>query len=434
MSFYRQIRPLFQEHCQGCHQPAKAGGKLVITSHAELLKGGKSEEAAIAPGKPEESLLFIEITPQDGKPPKMPKDHDPLGAGKVELIRRWIAEGAKDDTPESEKDDFSTAKPPAYHAPPVITSLDFSGDGKWLAVSGYHEVLLFNADGSGPVARLVGLSERVESVAFSPDSALLAVTGGSPARLGEVQIWNLEKRSLQLSVPVTFDTVYGAGWSSDGTLISFGCADNTARAIEAKTGNQVFFNGAHSDWVLDTVFSTDASHLVTVSRDRSMKLMQVRTQQFIDNISSITPGALKGGLIAIDRHPKKDELLIGGADGVPKIYKMYRDKARQIGDDFNFIRQFEPLPGRIFSVEYSPDGSRIAVGSSLDGNGEARIYQEADAKPVASLKVETGAIFTVTFSPDGKIAAVGGFDGFIRYMEADTGKLLKQFLPVPLSL
>ena len=30
------------------------------------------------------------------------------------------------------------------------------------------------------VARLVGMSERIESVAFSPDGAALAVAGGSP--------------------------------------------------------------------------------------------------------------------------------------------------------------------------------------------------------------------------------------------------------------
>ena len=37
---------------------------------------------------------------------------------------------------------------------------------------------------------------------------------------------------------------------------------------------------------------------------------------------------------------------------LPKIYQMHRTKARQIGDDFNLIRAFEPMPGRIFSVRY----------------------------------------------------------------------------------
>ena len=62
-----------------------------------------------------------------------------------------------------------------------------------------------------PVAypRLVGLSERIESAVFSPDGKLLAVTGGSPGRFGEVQIWDVAAKELKLSVLVTFDTEIG---------------------------------------------------------------------------------------------------------------------------------------------------------------------------------------------------------------------------------
>src|SRR5262249_53987139 len=167
---------------------------------------------------------------------------------------------------------------------------------------------------------------------------------------GEIQIWEVAHKKLKLSLSVTFDTLYGVSWSPDGSQLAFGCADNTLRAIEVATGKQILYQGAHNDWVLGTVFSHDASHLASVSRDRSMKLTHVATQRFVDNITSITPGALKGGLMALARHPAKDDLLIGGADGVPKIYQMHRLKKRVIGDDFNLIRTFEAMPGRIFAV------------------------------------------------------------------------------------
>ena len=143
-------------------------------------------------------------------------------------------------------------------------------------------------------------------------------------------------------MPVTYDTIYGVSWSPDGTKIAFGCADNTVRAIDAATGKQVLFQGAHSDWVLDTVFSNDATYLISVSRDRSMKLIEVATQRFVDNITSITPGALKGGLAAVDRHPQEgrtaDRRRRRRAQDLPDAPHA---RPAQIGDDFNLIKAYE---------------------------------------------------------------------------------------------
>ena len=77
----------------------------------------------------------------------------------------------------------------------------------------------------------------------------------------------------------------------------------------------------------------------------SMKLTIVATGQFVDNITSITPGALKGGLVDVIRHPTREEVLAVGADGEPRLYKIFREKARQIGDDFNLIRAYSKLAG-----------------------------------------------------------------------------------------
>lgn len=436
VSYFKHIRPIFQQHCQGCHQPAKKSGGFVMMTVAEMQKGGDSGEAAFAPGKPDESFLIGEIISTGGNPPNMPKSREPLKPAEIELIRRWVAEGAADDTPATPATLVDMEHPPVYSLPPVVTSLEFSPDGTLLAVSGYHEVLLHKADASEIVARLVGISERIESARFSPDGKRLAVTGGSPGRFGEVAIWDVEKRALLISAPITYDTVYGVSWSSDGGKLAFGCADNTLRVIDAATGKQVLYQGAHSDWVLDTCFSIDNSHVVSVSRDGSMKLTDVATQRFEDNITSITPGALKGGLMVVRRNAKNDELLIGGSDGVPKIYQMYRTRARQIGDDFNRITRFnaQPLPGRVFAAEYSPDMTKVAVGSSSDGRGEVRLLNEADGKLIRKFADQHGAIYALAWQRDGKQLAVGGFDGKVRLFDPETGALMKEFVPVPLTV
>ncbi len=434
VSYYKDVRPILQQHCQGCHQPAMAKGGYVMTDYAELFKNTDNLVPGIAPGKLADSSAYQQIIPQKGEKPAMPRGKDPLSGREVAIIKKWIEQGAKDDTPASAKLVAVDADhPPVYEQRPVINGLAFNKEGDLLAVTGYHEVLLHKADGTGLVARLIGMSERLQSLAFSPDGKWLAVTGGNPGRFGEVQIWNVEKRKLKLSVPVTYDTVYGASWSPDSKTIAFGCADNSLRAIDAETGKQVLFQGGHSDWVLDTVFSVKGTHLVSVSRDRSMKLTEVATERLVDNITSITPGALKGGLQAVDRHPTKDELLIGGADGTPKLYQMFRTKARQIGDDFNLIRRFAPLPGRIFAVKFSPDGNRVVAGSSSDGKGEVRVFETATAKPVSTFKGIGGPIYALAYHPKGDMVASAGFEGTVHLNEPTSGGLIRDFVPVPLK-
>ncbi len=451
ISYYRNVRPIFAQQCQGCHQPAKASGNYVMTSYADLLKKTKTDAFGIVPGKPEESSVIEQVLPKGDKPPKMPQGRDSLSQRDVNLIRKWIEQGAKDDTPTTAKIVVDDAHPPVYELPPVITALAYSPDGKLLAVSGYHEVLLHNADGTELLARLIGLSERIQSIAFSPDGKRLAVVGGSPARFGEIQVWDVEKRKLELAQTYTFDTLYGVSWSHDGKQIAFGCADNSVRAVDGENLKQTLFQGAHNDWVMGTTFSSDSQYLVSVSRDRSMKLIEVTTERFIDNITSITPGALKGGLMAVALKPKKDttmskvppdvpngkphpyeELLIGGSDGVPRLYKMHREVKRVIGDDANKVREYEALPGRITSLAFNVDGTQFVVGSSLDQAGEARIYQ-IDGKRVATCEAIKGGVYSVAFQPDGKQVAVAGFDGMVRLFDAATGKSVKEFLPVPMK-
>lgn len=464
VSYYKQVRPIFQAHCQGCHQPAKAGGGYVMTAFDRLLSGGDSKEKAIVPKKPDDSHLIDQITPTDGKA-EMPQGKPPLAQVDIDLVKRWIAEGAVDDTPQNARVRYDAAHPPIYTRPPVIAAIDFSPDGKLLAVAGFHEVLLWKADGSELLARLIGLSERIESLRFSPDGSKLAVSGGLPARMGEVQIWDVAKRKLVLSVPLTFDTVYGVNWSPDGTKISVGCADNSVRAINAKNGEQVLFMGSHNDWALDTTFSVDGSHLISAGRDMAAKLTEVATQRFVDNITSITPGALKGGIAAVARHPKRDEVVLGGSDGIPKVYRVFRQTVRVIGDDSNLIREFPGMPGRVYSVAVSADGKRIAAGSSLDGTGTVNVYsyefdtslpenlkaimskvastrspQEVEAlrkyqtdgaKLIATTTVPQGGIYAVSIRPDGKAVAAAGADGLVRLINPDNGKLIKEFSAAP---
>ena len=55
ISFHKDIKPIFQANCNGCHQPAKMKGDYLMTAFAALLEGGETGKIAIVPGKPEDS-------------------------------------------------------------------------------------------------------------------------------------------------------------------------------------------------------------------------------------------------------------------------------------------------------------------------------------------------------------------------------------------
>ena len=57
VSYWKEVRPIFQAHCQGCHQPAKPNGEYVMTRFDALVEGGESGEAAIVPGDVDASYL-----------------------------------------------------------------------------------------------------------------------------------------------------------------------------------------------------------------------------------------------------------------------------------------------------------------------------------------------------------------------------------------
>ena len=466
ISYYREVRPILQANCQGCHQPAKAKGGYVMTDFKGLLAGGESEGTAVVPEHPDHSSILKMVTPQKGEA-RMPKGKSPLAASELALIATWIQQGAHDDTPADAKRHYDAEHPPLYSRPPVVPSIDFSPDGKLLAVAGFHEVLLYADQGATLSGRLIGLSERVQSLRFSPDGSRLAVSGGDPCRLGEVQVWDVEKRKLVVSAPISYDTLYGVSWSPDGKLVAFGCADNTVRTIDASSGKQVLQMGSHSDWALSTAFSGKGDHVISGGRDMSVKLTELASQRFVDNITSITPGALKGGVLGLATHPYLEHIVAAGSDGVPRAYRIFREVSREIGDDAQLIADLFPMTGRVFSVRFSLDGKRIACGSGLDRLGELLVCsydytndvprhlrqimgkvpdtRKADEKQklvdfknhgiheLARVAISNSAIYSVAFTPDGGTVATAGSDGMVRFFNATNGALVKEFVSVPLA-
>ena len=423
VSYYTEIVPILKRSCQGCHHPGDPNGDLIVTSYAELKRGGMAGGAIIV-GKPDDSLLIELIS---GDPPAMPQNQDPLSKEEIDLFRRWILEGAKDDTPADA--DVLDGENPIYTVPPVVSALAYSPDGTLLAVSGVHEVLLYDTKTFEIKGRLVGKARRITSIVYADEGKVFGIAGGSPAQFGEIQIWDTTTNKLTKAIRSTFDTIYGLSFSPDTKRVAIGCSDKTVRVISITDEKELVKFDNHGDWVFGTVFSTDGSHFVSCSRDTALKLVEVDTGSFVDDVNSSNKGY--GEINAIARHPKADQVLSVGEDRIPRLYRMFRQTRRDVGNtDFNLIRAYEAQSGAIKSVAFSFDGSKFATGSS---SGEARIYNVSDGKRLASMPGDTVSVFALAFHPDGTQLAAGGFDGKIRIFDANSGQQLNIFMSVPIE-
>jgi len=421
-SYQRDIRPILQKQCQGCHHPAQKSAGLDVTTFNDLRKGGRRGPGFIAQ-KPDESLVIKYVTA--AMQPRMPLGQPPLKTEEIDLFREWIRAGAINDSDAAETTTSAITEPSVYHQPPVITALRFSPDGNTIAVSGNREILLHKADGSALLQRLQGKAERILSVDFSKDGKLLIAGGGTPAQFGEVQVWDVASAKQLRSATVTTDTVFGASLAPDSSRIAVGAADNTVHVFETATGKELYKIGNHENWVLATVFGLDSKRFVTVSKDRAAKLNDAASGAFLENVN-----LLRGELSAVARHPKKDIVVIGGEERYPFIYLMDRPRNMKIADDTTLVRKMERQDGAIVALDWSPSGDRIAVAGL---SPVVNLYDPETGDLKASCKGHAAGIYSLSFSPDGKRLATGGFDGKVRIYNTADCALLHSFVPVPLA-
>lgn len=91
---FAQVQAILETKCLECHNPSKVKGELLMDTAEALLKGGESGPALVA-GKPLESSLIKRLILPADHDDIMPPKGGPLAAKDVELLKRWIAEGAK---------------------------------------------------------------------------------------------------------------------------------------------------------------------------------------------------------------------------------------------------------------------------------------------------------------------------------------------------
>ena len=90
------------------------------------------------------------------------------------------------------------------------------------------------------------------------------------------------------------------------------------------------------------------------------------------------------------------------------------------------------MPGRVFDVAVQQGRRPLRRRQQPRRQGRGAGVRDA-ARTSRPQQGATGPVFAVACNPAGKVVAAGGFDGKVCLLDPDTGKVVAEFVPVPLE-
>ncbi len=417
------MAPILVENCIACHNPRKSESKYVMTTFAQLAKGGQQGEGiTLEPGEPDASN-FVEVIRPDGQP-RMPYKQEPLPPQKIAIIERWVSEGAKYDGNSSDEDwtillrkTQQVTIPAAYPIAVPITALEFSRDGSSVAASGFHEITFWKTADLALDRRLTGLGERVYDIAYSPDGKWMATASGDPGVYGVARLWIAEEGGGGKPVrdlAETQDVVFSVAFSPDSKRIATAGADRTIRVFDVDTGKLLAQIEDHADWIFAIAFSPDGKRLASASRDKTAKVFDLEKKE-----SLVTFPGHGQPVYTVSFTPDGKGVASGGEDNRIRIWSP--------DNDGKSIREIGGFGGTVFKLRYTPDGQTLLACSadksisvfSVKG-GQTRKFQG-----------HNDWVYTLAISRDGTVVASGSWDGEIRLWHLADGKALGTVIAAP---
>lgn len=418
ISFSHDVAPLLVEHCLACHNPRKAEGGYRVDTFAALSAAGDSGLLPLAGEDGDPAELLRRITSGD-ESERMPAETTPLDEATVAVFSSWLAAGAAFDGGDPSlplqrliPPPDHPAAPEAYPAPLPVTALAFSPDGTLLFSSGYHEVLVWNLDGT-LVRRIGNIGERVYALAVSPDGTTLAVACGQPGRKGEVRLIALsgQSRDTVTAVPVRLDdVVLDLAFRPDGGMLAVACADKAVRLLDLAKTEVVQTFQSHAEQVTSVSFSADGGRLASSSRDGSAKVFDAATGQLLVSYQGHT-GPVRGVALL--------------ADG---------SQAFSTGDDKKLHRWNVADAKKIADIALGGEGFRLAASAEAiwlsSADGQLRRITLSDNAAQGFPTSDTWLLCTAV-SPDGITAASGSHTGTIHLTNTADGSPKKRWAAKP---
>ena len=410
--YVRDVAPLLTKYCAGCHNDEDRDGDFSLESFASLQEGTENGPALL-PGDAAGSRLIRVLAA--GAEPAMPPEGEPRPTEEeIALLTSWVDAGAAG--PDGTEIDRTVLHVPVIESQTdtrPVSSVDWSADGKWIAVARYGEVGLFavpegeSKELGEPVRVLTGFPGKVNAVHFTADGSRLVTASGVAGQVGRAAIWNLEDGSLIREFTGHRDILFDAELSPDGGVLATCSYDKKITLWDAESGEALRTLGGHNGAVYDVAFHPDGAVLASAAADDTCKVWRVSDGERLDTL-----GQPLKEQYAVAFSPDGNSIVAGGADNRIRVWKFTSREKPRINP---LVHARFAHEGPIVALEFSPDGSQLVSVAEdrtvklweTQGYAELRLY---DQQPAVAMALAVGG--------DGQSFLLGRMDGSLQSFRA----------------
>jgi len=276
----------------------------------------------------------------------------------------------------------------------IVNAIAFDNVGSVLATADDKLVRIWGLKacirnpGCKPAMVLVGNTDKVMGIAFSPDNLYLASAGMDRS----VRIWNQKGENKYTLPDAHSNTVFSVAFDPAGRLVS-ASADGSAKVWDPFSGHQLLNLSGHSQPVEAVAVSPDGSFVATASWDRTVRIWDIEGH--------------RGLITDVAFSPDGKFLATASRDKTVKLW------------DAATLREIQTLPGlddEVTGVVFNHDGNLIAAASGKT----ARIWDVAARKWFVQMPLHT-AVNVIAFNPHTSELALGSDGGSVILYEPKVG-------------
>lgn len=401
IDYESKIQPIFTRYCVGCH--GDGGGESDVSlANFKSINSGYPKGALIVPGDPGSSKILQLMLGQEPKMP--PEDELEPTAEEIELIRKWIAAGAKGSTQKRSLMERSVApKRPRVgeRLSPVfaIVALD-----EQTQIVGLQGGVAIQEDGKDwDENTLVPTAGKVTQIRPNRERARYVVSAGIPGVGGQVLLLSRDQSALKVEkeIEAHTDVINAAVLNPDSKILATAGHDRSIHLWDVESGGLVRSLTGHNGAVYDVVFNPSGTILASASADETIKIWNAISGERLDTL-----GQCEGEQYAVRFSKDGKRVIAAGADKRIRSWSIATEVTPAVSTMTHSVFAHE---GAVLAMEISDDGALVAT------VGEDRLVKVWESKELKAIgiigkldDIPTGVIWrdpssVVVTSIDGKV-------------------------------